>query len=305
MSKLITIAVPTFNNAATIATTLDSCLNQACTEGIDYEVLVVNNASTDGTADILADYLAQGKVRVVTNATTCSLFENHNVCLREAEGKYVLFCHSDDTLDSRAVSILARKLEQRGYPDRYVVWGYSLFRDFSPALQGSGIATGRLFAGIVAVRPFLNRGLTPSGTCYSRDFIVFGGFHSTRIRIAPSDASSMVWLALNGFRFEMMEEIIFSRQEASTAVRSITTNQKLEALDDAYKTLMDQVSKMTLKDILQQTQMMSKPPIRFYYVAAKRNPKAVRKSLAFWVVRRPKVLVSSMFWKVLIRSVRG
>lgn len=302
MSCLITIAIPTFNNAGTIENTINSCLSQSSAETIDFEVLIVNNASTDGTAEILSGYLKHEKVRVVTNSETCTLFENHNVCLREAAGRYVLFCHSDDTLDSKAISILARKLEQRGYPDRYVVWGHSLFRDFSAAIHKSLLTTNQLFAGMMAVRPFLNGGLTPSGTCFSKDFIRYGGFYSTTNRIAPSDASSMVRLALNGFRFEMMQEILFFRNDASTAIRSITIKQKLDAFDDAFGPLITTIKSNTLSDILEQTNIMIKPPIRFYHVVAKVKPPIVRQCLLLWALKRPTLLASRLFWRVLFRT---
>lgn len=59
---LFTIAIPTYNNASTIRNAVDSALNQDYNQ--EYEILIVNNASTDSTLDKLSDY-TDSKVRII------------------------------------------------------------------------------------------------------------------------------------------------------------------------------------------------------------------------------------------------
>ncbi|KAA0096841.1 glycosyltransferase [Mycolicibacterium sp. P1-18] len=97
-----------FNNAATITRCLDSVLSQ---DGVDYEVLVVDDDSTDGGVDVVARALRPGD-RLIRNDTRLGLVGNHNECLEQARGRYVQFVHADDWLLPGALQALAGELEQ-------------------------------------------------------------------------------------------------------------------------------------------------------------------------------------------------
>jgi len=64
---LFTIAIPTFNNENTILTAIKSALNQDI--DIEYEVLVVNNASTDLTLEKIKS-IKSSKMRIINNKLT-------------------------------------------------------------------------------------------------------------------------------------------------------------------------------------------------------------------------------------------
>ncbi len=110
---LITIAIPAYNNERTIQKTIDSCLKQET--NINYELLIVDDASTDNTAKILTQYNDK-KLRVITLEERVPLIENHNICFQNALGKYVLFCHADDALEDHALETFAKILKKRNYP---------------------------------------------------------------------------------------------------------------------------------------------------------------------------------------------
>lgn len=259
---LFTIAIPTYNNEKTIEAAISSCLNQDT--DVAYEVLVVNNASQDNTANILSQFNDE-KMRVVTNEETVSLFENHNVCIKNALGKYIIFCHSDDSLEDHALKILADKLEKRLYPKKYVVWGHSMFRDYSTYfIKKAGCSYNEMVVGMLAPQALLHAGLTPSGTCYSRDsFLEMGGFLDV-IGTAPSDMTTMIYLAMNGFRFEMMDEMIFRREDASTAPKG-DEQAYLQSLDDAFQYFIKKVSREEISKLIQFSSGQEVKPLYFYY----------------------------------------
>lgn len=265
---LFTIAIPTYNNESTIRKTISSCLNQET--GVAYEVLVVNNASDDGTRDVIDSYEDE-KIRVVTNKKTVSLFENHNVCLRNAIGKYIVFCHADDQLEGHAIKTLALKLERRLYPKKYVTWGHSMFRDYSANLiDKAGFSYNELIIGQYAPLAMLFGGLTPSGTCYSREsFLQAGGFLKVD-KTAPSDFTTMIYLAMNGFGFEMMDEMIFWRDDASTAPKGggEETRLYLQSLDEAFKYFIEKVDREARSELIQMSAKLESKPIPFYYAIA-------------------------------------
>lgn len=213
---LFTIAIPTYNNASTVLEAVKSALNQDYND--EYEILIVNNASTDDTAKVLGS-LCDSRIRIVTNQVTVDLFQNHNVCFQEAKGDYVLFCHSDDILLPNALRILAEKIIQRGYPSRYILWGRSMFRDYYQVIKSAGYGLNQIICGEKALECFVRiYGLTPSGTCYSRKSILeIGAFPTMKTKTTPLDWYIMVWAIFNFFEMEMIDRIIFIRKFASTA----------------------------------------------------------------------------------------
>lgn len=221
---LFSIAIPTYNNEKTIAKAINSALDQTYKD--DYEVVVVNNASSDNTAEILSSFF-DSRIRIVTNTQTVEMYPNHNICLQNARGSYVLFCHSDDQLLPGALSIIEKKLQEKCYPEKYILWGRSLFRDFS---IGTGFPINQTLSGD-SVLPFLFRGgLTPSGTCYSRSSLLeVGGFPTASGPIPECDWILMLLCALNAFEFEMTDRLLFIRESGSTATNSIPAHVWLES----------------------------------------------------------------------------
>lgn len=263
---LITIAIPVYNNEKTIRKTIDSCLIQH-TE-IPYEILIVDDASEDSIPEILASYTDK-KIRIKTLTQRVPLIANHNVCLDNALGDYVIFCHADDTLEPHAIETLNTKLKGRNYPKKYLLWGHSMFRDYGLQLTKAGFRTGELIAGEYAALIPMHGGLTPSGTCYSREsFLELGGFMHVDIMLAPSDITTMLHLALGGFRFEMMEEMIFIRKDASTMTRETDAGTFLEAYDDAYRNFILKTPPEEIHHLLTISTLHTQPPYYFYYSLA-------------------------------------
>ena len=265
-NPLITIAIPVYNNEKTIRKTIDSCLDQQT--DIPYEILIVDDASEDNIPEILASYTDE-KVRVKTLTERVPLIANHNVCLENAKGEYILFCHADDALEPHAIDTIAKKLEERNYPKKYLLWGHSMFRDYGLQLNRAGFRTGELIAGEYAALIPMHGGLTPSGSCYSREsFLELGGFMHVDIMLAPSDITTMLHLALNGFRFEMMEEMIYIRKDASTMTRETNAGTFLEAYDDAYRNFIERTPETEIVHLIKISTQHTHPPYYFYYSLA-------------------------------------
>ena len=298
---LITIAIPTYNNEVTIGNAIISSLNQE-TE-IPYEVLVVNNASTDGTKKVIEKY-KNDKLKYMENDHTVTLYENHNACLKHANGRYVIFCHSDDRLESHAVEAFSRKLKQRNFPKKYILFGHSMFRDFSTHLDNSGFHLNEMIVGEKAPLLFMNSGLTPSGTCFSKDSLLeLDGFLKTEHRLAAGDMTSMLYFALKGFRFEMMDEMIFNRTFASTAVEGRKLEDTLDSVDEAFEHFYKVVDEYDIRTLLRISTRLKNTPLLLYYPISKnslykkqiatllfkevlKNPFLLRKGLLYTLIKR-------------------
>ncbi len=103
---LISIVLPVYNGAQTIATTVDSVLHQ---DFVDFELLVINDGSTDSTLDILASFNdSRIKIHDFKNR---GLAASRNRGIHLAEGEYVAFIDADDlwTADKLAKQLAALK----------------------------------------------------------------------------------------------------------------------------------------------------------------------------------------------------
>jgi glycosyltransferase involved in cell wall biosynthesis len=92
----VSVCIPVLNGAATIAETLMSLKAQSFK---DLEIVIVDNASTDGTRMIVAPFL-DCKTRLVQNLITVSMERNVEVAIAEARGEFIAVYHADDLYHS-------------------------------------------------------------------------------------------------------------------------------------------------------------------------------------------------------------
>ena len=107
----LSVIVPVYNTAAWLPKCLDSLLVPDA-EGA-YQILCVNDGSTDASAEILEEYRARfpGLLRVITTPNG-GLGRARNTGLDAAEGDYVLFVDSDDWLKPGALPEMLALLEK-------------------------------------------------------------------------------------------------------------------------------------------------------------------------------------------------
>ena len=92
--SLISVVVPAWRAEKTLAATLDSILLQTWRE---LEVLVVDDASPDGTLALAQSYAAKDpRVRVIAQPQNGGVSKARNRGVREARGEWIAFLDSDD-----------------------------------------------------------------------------------------------------------------------------------------------------------------------------------------------------------------
>lgn len=104
---LVSIVIPSYNGARWIREAVRSALDQTLS---DIEVIVCDDASTDGTIETLAD-IPDSRLRLVRNASNLGLARNWNRSLRLARGAYLKPLMQDDLLDPRCVGVLVNALQ--------------------------------------------------------------------------------------------------------------------------------------------------------------------------------------------------
>ena len=92
----VSVCIPTFNGASYIGATIDSVLKQKFQ---DFEIVIVDNCSTDHTEAIVADHiLLSEKIIFYKNEQNIGMAENFNKCLEYARGEYIKYLCVDDLL---------------------------------------------------------------------------------------------------------------------------------------------------------------------------------------------------------------
>lgn len=94
-SPLVSVVIPAYNRAEFIVPTVRSVLEQSCGGAVGVEVIVVDDASTDGTPEILAKAFG-GSIRILSNPRNLERGACRNRGVRVSRGTFVAFLDSDD-----------------------------------------------------------------------------------------------------------------------------------------------------------------------------------------------------------------
>lgn len=115
---MISVVIPLYNKAQSIRKTLDSVLAQTYK---DFEIVVVDDGSTDGSADVAEAMLRECKVygvecrgKVIRKANG-GVSSARNIGVMEAKGEYVAFLDGDDLWHPEYLETLHQLIED--YPD--------------------------------------------------------------------------------------------------------------------------------------------------------------------------------------------
>lgn len=103
---LVTVIIPTYNNEDQIEAAVNSALNQTLAH---VEVIVVDDCSTDGTAQVLQRIASSDPRLIVSSTPTNSggAGAPRNIGLAEARGPFIMFLDGDDELERHAAKNLA------------------------------------------------------------------------------------------------------------------------------------------------------------------------------------------------------
>jgi len=90
-----TVIIPSYNRARIIHKTLNSVFAQSFR---DFEVIVVDNCSTDNTAEVLQPLVDKGKLRFIQHDKNYERAKSRNTGMINAHGRFVTFLDSDDLM---------------------------------------------------------------------------------------------------------------------------------------------------------------------------------------------------------------
>lgn len=122
-NALVSIIIPCFNAAATLAETLQSCLDQ---EHADFEIIVVDDHSTDGSRAVVETIAASdARVRWFANAGK-GQSAARNFGMDQAKGSFIKFLDADDCLSADVLGEQVTCLEGRQRALAFCAWAHFL-----------------------------------------------------------------------------------------------------------------------------------------------------------------------------------
>jgi len=167
MDSTVCVSIVTYNSGRYIRRCLDAVLEQ---QGVELEVVVVDNASTDATREILKDY--RGRIRVIYNRHNEGFAAAQNQAIRASRAEWVLCLNPDVLMEPGFIRILVETGEMD--PDAGAVCGklLSIGAGFQPLPKRRIDSTGMYFT--PAMRHFDRGWHEPDGKRFDRAEYVFG-----------------------------------------------------------------------------------------------------------------------------------
>jgi glycosyltransferase involved in cell wall biosynthesis len=135
--RMLTVAIPTKNRARLLKQSLESIFDQSWR---DFEVIVLDNASTDETPDVVQSAGA-GLAQYVRHASPIPANENWNMAIAANKRKYLCIFHDDDIMSTEFLETSVRTLE--AFPTTC----FSFSR--ANCVDGSGGSLGTWYGGAI------------------------------------------------------------------------------------------------------------------------------------------------------------
>lgn len=117
MSVEVSIITPTYNSLQFLEDTLESILNQTYT---NWELLITDDCSTDGTWELLQKYQKQdNRIKIFRLERNSGPGVARNNSIKQAQGRFIAFCDSDDLWKSEKLEKQVKFLIEKKIPFTY------------------------------------------------------------------------------------------------------------------------------------------------------------------------------------------
>jgi glycosyltransferase involved in cell wall biosynthesis len=219
----VSILTTVYNREKYIAACIESVLASAYQ---DWELIIVDDQSTDASVAIAKKYAAQdSRISVFVNATNLGDYPNRNKAASYAKGKYIKYLDADDLIYPHGLEIMVKTMED--FPEAVLGISQQVAEDLKP--YPFAMSPQETFT-----REFLQRGvlgLGPTGTIIKRDaFEKQGGFTGTRY---IGDIEMWYALALHNPVVKMVPGLAYWRQHDDQEITKGT--QSYFYLENAYQ----------------------------------------------------------------------
>lgn len=127
---VVSIIMPAYNVEDFIALSVDSVIEQSFT---DWELIIVNDCSSDATAEVVAKYLEDKRIKLINNQVNMGGAGSRNIAIEAAKGRYLAFLDSDDLWTSDKLDKQISFMQQNNIGFSFA--GYSTINEKSDLLD--------------------------------------------------------------------------------------------------------------------------------------------------------------------------
>lgn len=131
MNSMISIIMPSYNTANYIEASIESVRHQTYE---NWELIIVDDCSTDNTDEIVKPLLSDARIRYLKNEKNSGAAISRNRALREAKGKWIAFLDSDDLWLPEKLEKQVAFMEQNGYH-----FSYTNYEEINMAGEKTGV----------------------------------------------------------------------------------------------------------------------------------------------------------------------
>ena len=172
MTPFFSVIIPLFNRENFITPTIQSVLNQTCS---DFEVIVVDDFSTDNSVAVV-EAISDSRVRIIKQPFNQERGAARNKGFEESKGKYICFLDSDDFFKPNHLATFFAEIEKRNEPkclffsNSYMDDGKSKYKKEVPLLKDCKKEVP-LLKDYNVFEYILHYTFHPARTCVHRDVI--------------------------------------------------------------------------------------------------------------------------------------
>ncbi len=134
MNPKVSVILPSYNHEKFLRKRIESILDQTFE---DFEVIIIDDASSDNSRSIINEYLKDGRITTFFNKQNSgdpSVIWNRGV--KKARGEYIWIAESDDYADNKLLETLVGKLNEN--PNVGIAYTQSFYVDENDNITGSG-----------------------------------------------------------------------------------------------------------------------------------------------------------------------
>lgn len=110
--ELVSIVMPSYNTGKLISRSIQSVQNQTY---YNWELIIVDDCSTDNTDKIIQSFLEDSRIRYLRNTKNSGAAISRNRALREAKGRWIAFLDSDDLWMPEKLQKQISFMKEKGY----------------------------------------------------------------------------------------------------------------------------------------------------------------------------------------------
>jgi hypothetical protein len=151
----VSIVIPVYNYGHFLGACMRSVMTQ---EGVDLDVIIVDDASTDGSTDVVRQFVdSDRRIRGIFHAENKGHIDTFNEGIAAAAGEYVVLISPDDMLTPGTLARSAALLDS--HPDISLVYGHPVTFSEDPPEANTAIRDWTVWPGLEWLRLRCERGV--------------------------------------------------------------------------------------------------------------------------------------------------